>query len=138
GYRRDVERGLWQQSKQFCLLTRPLHDIRGSTVGVVGYGSIGKSLARLAESLGMKVLIAEHKKAKAPRPGRTVFVEVLRESDIVTLHCPLTEETRDMFGPAEFEMMKPNALLINTARGALVQERALLSALESGSIAGAA
>jgi len=138
GYRRDVQSGLWQQSKQFCLLTSPLNDIRESTVGIVGYGSIGKSMARLAESLGMQVLVAEHKNAKKLRPGRTAFVDVLRESDIVSLHCPLTDETRDLIGSAELKIMKPNALLINTARGALVQERALIAALESGSIAGAA
>jgi glycerate dehydrogenase len=138
GYRHDVQSGLWQQSKQFCLLTRPLHDIRASTMGIVGYGSIGKSMAQLADSLGMRVLVAEHKNAKQIRPGRTAFVDVLRESDIVSLHCPLTDETRDLIGSAELEIMKPNALLINTARGALVEERALISALESGSIGGAA
>lgn len=138
GYRQDVQSGLWQHSKQFCLLTRPLHDVKGSTIGIVGYGSIGRAMAHLAESVGMKVLIAEHKSARAVRPGRILFSEVLNRSDVVTLHCPLTDETREMFGRTEFEWMKRNALLINAARGALIQESALVHALTSGLIAGAA
>jgi glycerate dehydrogenase len=137
-YRTDVREGKWQQSKQFCLLTHPLNDIRGSTIGIVGHGAIGSSMARLAEAVGMKVLLAEHKHACEIRQGRTSFAEVLKESDIVTLHCPLTEETRGMLGREEFGIMKPNALVINTARGALIQEEALASALQSRLIAGAA
>jgi glycerate dehydrogenase len=136
-YRADVREGKWQQSKQFCLLTHPLNDIKSSTIGIVGHGAIGKSMARLAEAVGMNVLLAEHKNARDIRPGRTSFTELLAESDVVTLHCPLTDETRNMFGSEEFAMMKPNALLINTARGALIQDEALVEALQSGLIAGA-
>ena len=137
-YRKDVKEEKWQQSKQFCLLTHPLHDIRGSSIGIVGYGSIGKSMAQLAESVGMRVLNSEHKNARQVRAARTGFIEMLQQADVVSLHCPLTDETRDMFGPTEFEMMKRNALLINTARGALIQDEALIEALQSGKIAGAA
>jgi len=137
-YRQDVKEEKWQQSKQFCLLTHPLHDIRGSSIGIVGYGSIGKSMAQLAESVGMRVLNSEHKNARQVRAARTGFIEMLQQADVVTLHCPLTDKTRDMFGPKEFEMMKRNALLINTARGALIQDEALIEALQSGKIAGAA
>ena len=137
-YRRDVCEGKWAQSKQFCLLTHPLHDISGSTIGIVGHGAIGKSMARLAKSVGMKVLISEHKNARDVRAGRAGFSEMLEQSDIVTLHCPLADDTRDMFGPAEFTMMKRNALLINTARGALIQDEALIPALRTELIAGAA
>lgn len=137
-YRQDVQAGKWQQSKQFCLLSHPLHDIKSSTLGIIGYGSIGKSMAQLAESVGMKVLISEHRNAKSIRRGRTAFDEVLAQSDVVTLHCPLTDETRDMFGRREFETMKRGALLINTARGALIQDQALIAALREGLIAGAA
>jgi glycerate dehydrogenase len=137
-YRHDVREGNWQHSKQFCLLTHPLHDINDSTIGIVGYGAIGKAMARLAKAVGMKVLISEHKNVRDVRAGRTRFAETLQQSDIVTLHCPLTDDTRDMFGRPEIEMMKRNALLINTARGALVQEDALLDALQNGLIAGAA
>jgi glycerate dehydrogenase len=136
-YRADVQNGLWQQSKQFCLLTHELHDINRSTLGIIGYGSIGKAMARLGESLGMRVLISEHKHAKAIRAGRTSFEETLRQSDVVSLHCPLTEATRDMFRRTEFAMMKSNAILINTARGALVEDAALIEALQNSSIAGA-
>jgi glycerate dehydrogenase len=137
-YRQDVQAGKWQQSKQFCLLSYPLQDIKSSTLGIIGYGSIGKSMAQLGESVGMKVLIAEHQNAKSIRAGRTAFDEVLALSDVVTLHCPLTDETRDMFGRREFEKMKQGALLINTARGALIQDEALIVALREGLIAGAA
>jgi glycerate dehydrogenase len=137
-YREDVRQGGWQQSKQFCLYTHPLRDLRGSTLGVIGYGAIGRSVARLGESIGMRVLISERKHAPAIREGRTPFAETLRESDVVTLHCPLTDGTRDLFGRAEFELMKRDALLINTARGGLVEEAALIEALQDGVIAGAA
>ena len=136
-YRADVQDGEWQESKQFCLLNHELHDIKGSTLGIIGYGSIGKAMARLGESLGMHVLISEHKNANTIRAGRTSFADILRQSDVVSLHCPLTDDTRDMFRRAEFEMMKPSALLINTARGALAEDAALIEALQSGSIAGA-
>jgi glycerate dehydrogenase len=137
-YRHDVREGKWQHSKQFCLLTHPLHDIKGSTIGIVGYGAIGKSMARLAEGVGMKVIISEHKNVQEVRAGRIGFAEMLQQSDIITLHCPLTGDTRDMFGRSEFEMMKRNALLINTARGALLQDDALIDALKNRLIAGAA
>jgi len=137
-YREDVRQGGWQQSKQFCLYTHKLHDLRGSTLGIIGYGAIGKAIARLGESIGMRVLISEHKNATAIRAGRTPFAETLRESDAVTLHCPLTSDTQDMFGRAEFARMKRDALLINTARGGLVEVQALIEALQNGVIAAAA
>jgi glycerate dehydrogenase len=137
-YRDDVQLGKWQQSKQFCLLSRELHDINGSILGIIGYGSIGKAMARLGESVGMRVLISEHKNATAIREGRVSFDEILRQSDVISLHCPLTRETQNLIGRAEFGMMKSEALLINTARGALVEDAALIKALEQRTIAGAA
>jgi glycerate dehydrogenase len=136
-YRHDVQRGLWNQSKQFCLLTHELHDVKGSKFGIIGYGSIGKAMARLAESVGMRVLIAERKNAAEIREGRTTFEDTLRLSDVVSLHCPLNDETRDLIGAAELKALKRNALLINTARGALVDDGALIQALQSGQLAGA-
>ena len=136
-YREDVQSGKWNLSKQFCLLTHPLHDINKSTLGIIGYGAIGKAMARLGTLIGMHVLISEHKNAKVTREGRTSFEQTLRQSDVISLHCPLTEDTRDMLGRAEFATMKRNALLINTARGGLVEDEALIEALQSGSIAGA-
>jgi glycerate dehydrogenase len=136
-YRADVQRGLWNQSKQFCLLTHDLHDIRDSTLGIIGFGSIGRSMARLGESVGMRVLIAEHRDAAKTREGRTPFAETLKQSDVLSLHCPLTDETRNLIGAGELRMMKPNALLINTARGALIDDAALIEALQMRIIAGA-
>jgi glycerate dehydrogenase len=136
-YRTDVRNGKWQQSKQFCLLTHKIRDLKQSTLGIIGYGSIGQAMARLGESIGTRLLIAEHKNAETIRGGRAPFTDTLRQSDVVTLHCPLTDETRDLLGEAEFAMMKPGALLINTARGALVDDAALIEALQTGRIAGA-
>jgi glycerate dehydrogenase len=136
-YRADVRRGLWNESKQFCLLTHELHDIRDSTLGIIGNGSIGRSMAKLAESVGMRVVIAEHKSSPTNREGRISFAETLQRSDVLSLHCPLTDQTRNLIGAAELQMMKRNALLINTARGALVDEAALIEALRRGDIAGA-
>ena len=137
-YRDDVREGKWQLSKQFCLLTSELHDIKGSALGIIGYGSIGQAMARLGEAVGMRVLISEHKNASTIRAGRVSFTDVLRESDVISLHCPLTEETRDLIDRDELQLMKRNALLINTARGGLLADLALIEALKNGRIAGAA
>ncbi|MFL6231029.1 MAG: D-2-hydroxyacid dehydrogenase [Pyrinomonadaceae bacterium] len=137
GYREDVRAGLWQQSKQFCLRTREIHDLRAGVCGVVGYGALGRATAELARAFGMRVLVAEHRGAREVREGRTPFAEVLRESDVVTLHAPLNEETHHLIGAAELELMKPSALIINTGRGLLVDEAALAEALREGRIAGA-
>jgi glycerate dehydrogenase len=137
GYREDVRAGLWQQSKQFCLRTREIGDVRGSTLGVVGYGALGRATAELARSFGMRVLVSEHRGAEEIREGRAPFENVLRESDVLTLHAPLNEETRHLIAARELELMKPTALLINTARGLLVDEAALAEALTAGRIAGA-
>lgn len=137
GWREDVRSGLWQQADQFCLFTRPVNDLHGSTLGLVGYGSLGRGMRKLAEAFGMRVLIAEHKTAAMPREGYTPIDTVLREADVISLHTPLTPETRHMISTREFALMKPSALLINTARGNLVDEAALIEALQSGRIGGA-
>ena len=131
-YVEDTRNGVWNRSSQFCFLTHPIRDIAGSTLGIVGYGAIGKSIAKRAEALGMKVLPFD----VVPQPGLVDFDTILRESDIITLHVPLTPETKNMIGAAEFKKMKPTAILINTARGGLVDEAALAQALRDGTIAG--
>lgn len=136
-YRADVRLGLWHRSKQFCLLTHELRDIRNNVIGIVGHGAIGKGMAQLCTAVGMHVLISERKGATRIREGRVSFEDTLRQSDVVSLHCPLTEETRDLIGDAELQSMKRSALLINTARGALIDDAALIEALRSGRIAGA-
>lgn len=137
GWREDVRAGLWQQADTFCLFTRPISDIQGTTLGLIGLGVLGQSVRRIAEAFGMKVLVAEHKNAKAIRSGYAEFDTVLREADVISLHTPLTPETRHMISTREFGLMKPSALLINTARGNLVDEMALIEALKSKRIAGA-
>jgi glycerate dehydrogenase len=132
-YVNDVRDGVWNTSRQFCFLTHDIYDIAGSTMGIVGYGAIGKSIGRRAEALGMKVLAAD----AFPQEGLVPLDQLLRESDVITLHAPLTEETRGMIGAAQFKAMKNTAVLINTARGGLVDEQALADALRSGEIAGA-
>lgn len=136
-YRADLRQGLWQQSDRFCLFTHPVLDIHGSTLGIIGHGALGQAVAEMAQAFGMKVLFAEHQGATAIRPGFAPFEQVLAESDIVTLHVPLTEATRNLIGADELRRMKPSALLINAARGGMVDEGALAEALREGRIAGA-
>ena len=132
-YVEDTRNGVWNTSSQFCFLTHPIRDIAGSTLGIVGYGALGKSIAKRAEALGMKVLPFD----VVPQPGLVDFDTILKESDIITLHVPLTPETKNMIGAKELKKMKPTAILINTARGGLVDEAALAEALRNGTIAGA-
>lgn len=136
-YRGDVKAGRWHQSKTFCLLDHPLSDLRGSTIGIIGYGTLGQSMAQLARAIGMEVLVAERKGEAVVREGRTGFEEVLKNSDVISLHCPLTPETQNMIGREELRLMKPDAVLINTARGGLLDDAALLDALNEGRIGGA-
>lgn len=136
-YRRDLRAGAWQRAEQFCLLDHPIRDLYGSTLGIIGYGALGQSVERLARAIGMHTLIAEHKGAASAREGRTLFKQVLAASDIITLHTPLNDETRNLIGAPELASMQPSALLINCARGGVVDENALVEALRAGVIAGA-
>jgi glycerate dehydrogenase len=136
-YRQDVEQGLWQRSEQFCLLTHPIGDLFGSTMGIVGEGAIGQGTAAIARGFGMKVLFADHEPPKAPGVEFTPLQQVLETSDVISLHLPMTAGTRNMIGIEQLRRMKRTALLINTARGGLVDERALIQALDQGLIAGA-
>jgi len=136
-YLDDVRAGRWQEAPQFCLAHHPIQDLHGATLGIVGYGTLGRSVAELAQAFGMRILIAEHKDAASVRPGYTAFNTVLREADVITLHAPLTPATRHLIGTAEIERMKPSVILINAGRGGLVDETALAQALRRGRIAGA-
>lgn len=136
-YREDVRRGEWERAPHFTLLTHEVRDLHNSVLGVVGYGSLGRAVAELGGAVGMRVLVAERRGAGAVREGRVGFEEVLRESDVLTLHVPLNAETRGLVGHAELSRMKPTALLINCARGGVVDESALAEALLEGRIAGA-
>ncbi len=136
-YRGDVERGRWQQVDQFCFFDHPIRDLHGSTLGIVGEGVLGQGTARIARAFGMRVLFADHAPPKADGVEFTPLRQVLEESDVISLHVPLTPETRNMIGIEELRRMKRTALLINTARGGLVDEQALVQALKEGLIAGA-
>ena len=137
-YLEDVRAEKWQQAKQFCLLDHPIHDLHGATLGIVGYGFLGQAVGSLAAAMGMKLLIAERKAAPTIRSGRVAFNQVLEVSDLITLHCPLTDKTKNLIDRSELQLMKRDSLLINTARGGLVNEKALLEALREGLIGGAA
>ena len=136
-YHADVTAGAWQHATQFALHTHPLDDLNGSTLGIIGLGDIGHAVARIAGVMGMKVLQAEHRGARRIRLDRVPFEQVLAESDVISLHCPLTPETINLIGEAELRQMKPGAILLNLARGGLVDEAALAQALREGRIAGA-
>src|SRR5688572_2868405 len=137
GYRQDVIDGQWQRSGQFCLFTHPIHDLAGSTLGIIGEGAIGQSVARLGQAFGMRTLFAAHKGVSGLGPLYTPWDEVLETSDVITLHSPLLPSTRGMIAMPEFRKMKKRPLLINTARGGLVVEEDLVTALDQGLIAGA-
>ncbi|MDP2883376.1 MAG: D-2-hydroxyacid dehydrogenase [Azonexus sp.] len=136
-WRETLLAGGWQRADQFCLFDHPIRDLHGATLGLIGCGTLGNGVARLAEAFGMRVLRAERKGATVVRSGYTAFETVLAESDAISLHCPLTAETLSLIGEAELRAMKPSALLINTARGGIVDEAALIRALKEGWIAGA-
>jgi len=136
-YRQSVADGAWQRCGQFCYFDYPVNDITGSTLGIIGDGSLGQAVAAIGRSLGMRVLFSTYKGVSGMGPLYTPFEDVLRQSDVITLHCPLLPTTRNLIGPAEFALMERRPLLINTARGGLVDESALVDALTSGRIAGA-
>jgi glycerate dehydrogenase len=136
-WRETLLAGGWQRSEQFCLFDHPIRDLHGATLGLIGSGTLGNGVARLAEAFGMRVLRAEHKGAAVVRPGYTAFAEVLATADAISLHCPLTAETLNLISETELRAMKPSALLINAARGGIVDELALIRALKEGWIAGA-
>ncbi|MEC8711519.1 MAG: D-2-hydroxyacid dehydrogenase [Pseudomonadota bacterium] len=138
GYQSDVLEGKWQQSRQFCLFTQPVGDLHGSTLGLIGSGAIGGAVGRIAEAFGMRVIRAARKGTGDVPAGYTSFDQVIEQSDVISLHCPLTPETAGLIGAPEFARMKKNAILINTSRGGLVHEHDLIDALDRGSIAGAA
>ncbi|BBN82466.1 glycerate dehydrogenase [Pseudoalteromonas sp. A25] len=137
-YIKDCEQGLWQQSDMFCRLDHPITEIAGKCFVIVGYGTLGKAVAKVASAFGAQVIIAEHQHSKTIRPGRTAFESALQQADIVTIHCPLNDKTKDLFEHSTLALLKPSAVLINTARGGIVNEKALVNALEQGQIAGAA
>ena len=136
-YRQDVENGVWNKSDQFCFFTHDIGDLHGATLGIIGEGAIGQSTAAIGRAFGMQVLFADHPPPKMAGVSFTPHEQVLAQSDVISLHCPLLPATRNLIDIHAFRKMKRNALLINTARGGLVDEAALIQALDEGLIAGA-
>lgn len=135
-YDKAVRDGRWQTAQQFCFIDHPIVELKGKTLGIVGYGTLGKGVAKIAKSFGMHVLIC--RRPGGPVDKRPTLNEMLPQVDVVTLHCPLTEQTKNLIGPIEFTLMKSTAFLINCARGGIVQESALVHALQAREIQGAA
>ncbi|MBD3669688.1 MAG: 2-hydroxyacid dehydrogenase [Gammaproteobacteria bacterium] len=135
-YHQAVQSGRWQQSEQFCLMDYPIREIAGKVMGIVGYGELGQAVASLAEAFGMEVLVANRPGGKS-QPGRLDLNDLLPRVDVLSLHCPLTKDTLGLIGAAELARMKDDALLINTARGGIVDEAALAESLSQGRLGGA-
>ncbi|WP_455232303.1 2-hydroxyacid dehydrogenase [Geopseudomonas aromaticivorans] len=136
-YQAAVRAGRWQQASQFCLLDFPIVELEGKTLGLLGHGELGSAVAQLARAFGMRVLLGLLP-GRPAHDGRLTLDELLPQVDALTLHCPLTEQTRHLIGARELALMKPGAFLINTARGGLVDEQALADALRAGHLGGAA
>ncbi len=135
-YHAAVQAGRWQTASQFCFLDYPIVELKGKTLGIVGYGTLGQGIAEIARAFGMKVVIA--RRPGNPPDDRPPLNEMLADIDVLTLHCPLTDQTRNLINAQTFSKMKPTSFLINCARGGIVDEEALLEALQTKKIAGAA
>lgn len=136
-YHRAAIDGRWSKSEFFCYFDKPFDDLAGKTIGIIGYGELGRAVATMAGCFGMQVLLAK-RSVDDDRPGRVDLALLLEKSDVISLHCPLTANNRHIISGDEFSKMKSDAILINTARGGLVNEVALLDALQNQQIAGAA
>lgn len=135
-YVEDVKKGRWQSENLFCFLDYPIAEVKGKKLGILGYGNLGKEVARIMSAFGMKILIVES--PRTPIPGALALMEVLKQCDFFTIHTPLTKETRLLIGKEQLALMKNTAFLINVSRGEIVDEEALARALKNKTIAGAA
>ena len=137
-YDRAVQQGEWNKASQFCLLDYPIIELSGKTLGILGYGELGQAVVKLAEAFGMRILVGNLPNRPHADSTRVGFDDLLAQSDFISLHCPLTDDTRDLIDAQAFAKMKKSAFLINCARGGIVNEAALADALKQGEIAGAA
>jgi len=136
-YQTAVKQGKWHTAASFCLLDYPIRELSGQTLGIIGYGELGRAAAAMGKAFGMNIMLAQ-RPGGTPQSGRCSLEELLSEAGIISLHCPLTSTTRNLIDHREFALMNKDTLLINTARGGIVNETALRQALLSGQIAGAA
>ncbi|MEE9333654.1 MAG: D-2-hydroxyacid dehydrogenase [Granulosicoccaceae bacterium] len=132
----DVINGEWQKANQFCFFNHPIKDLAGSRLGIIGEGAIGQSVANIGRAFGMEPVFAAHKGVEGLGPLYTPWDEVIETSDVISIHAPLTASTRNCLSTNEFAKMKRKPLIINTSRGGLVDEAALVTALDAGQIAG--
>lgn len=133
----SVETGAWTDAKTFCVFSSPMRDLAGATLGLVGFGALGKSVAALGKAFKMNVLAFDQASIREEGVRPASLDEIIEQSDVISLHVPLTEGTRNLIGEAELRRMKPNVILINTARGGLIDEYALAKAIEEKRIGGA-
>lgn len=136
-YQNMTRNGDWSRSGQFSSLAYPISELSGKTLGLIGYGSLAKGVETLAKAFGMKILIAQRAGSKEASEGRLLLHDLLPQVDVLSIHCPLTPETKSLISSTEFEGMKKTAIVINTARGAVIDNKALAQALINGDIAGA-
>lgn len=134
----DIKAGKWADSKHFCFLDYPIKDLSGTTLAIIGGGTLGKKVATIAQAFNMKVIFADRKDAKTIRTGYVSFQDALALADVISVNCPLTDDTKNLISDDEFLRMKPSCLLLNISRGGIVDERALVRAFEKNMIAGAA
>ncbi|MCD4793120.1 MAG: D-2-hydroxyacid dehydrogenase [Bacteroidales bacterium] len=125
----DIKKGLWQQSPVFTMLNHPFIELKGKKLGIIGYGSIGKRVAEIGKVMGMDILISESLESQKKDPTRLSFNDLLQQSDIITIHTPLTDKTKDLITAKELKLMKNSAILINAARGGIINEQNLYEAL---------
>lgn len=137
-YADDVRAGNWQRAQDFCMLTHPIRELSAMTLGIVGFGELGRAVADIARAFNMTVLVAARPGSDSVADDRVAFTDLLRRSDVISLHCPLNDKTRNLFDADAFATMRRGAILINTARGGLVDSAALVEALQNGRLAGAA
>jgi glycerate dehydrogenase len=136
-YRQASVDGRWMHSQQFCFIDKPIIELAGKTMGIIGYGELGRAVASVARAFNMKVVIGQRPGSDKTEPGRMAIDEMLPQVDVLSLHCPLADNTRNLIDKRSFELMPGHAVLINTARGGIVNETDLLHALQTGQIAAA-
>ena len=136
-YQKQINAGQWQKSPYFYIVGEPIHDLAGKTLGIIGKGEIGSTLARFATAFNMNVQFAEHKNAPTCRTDYLPFNQIIQQADIISIHCPLTEDTKNLIDTPEINQMKNGAILLNVSRGGLINEAALIAALKTGKLGGA-
>jgi glycerate dehydrogenase len=137
-YDKAVKAGEWEASDTFTLLKYPVMEMCGKKIGIVGYGSIGKRVGEMAQALGMELLIAKRPGATYDDPSRLDFEEVLKSVDVLCIHCPLSDETKNLISKRELDMMKAGSIIVNPARGGIIDEAALVEKLKKGKLGGVA